>query len=184
MAKYVPDIKTERWVVISATRFDRPDNAEYDKKKIGCVFCYGNEKYTPPEVYRLGGGDKDKEGWKVRVVPNLFPITDIHEVIIHSPEHEKDIEHLDLQQVELILQTYRQRYNFYETDGQVLIFCNHGERSGASLKHPHSQLVVLPKQITLDTLEREPVNNLVIENNFFHVYCPDFSQWSYEVWIA
>jgi UDPglucose--hexose-1-phosphate uridylyltransferase len=36
----------------------------------------------------------------------------------------------------------------------------------------------------LDSLAREPVNNIVEENTFFTVYCPDFSQWPYEVWIT
>jgi UDPglucose--hexose-1-phosphate uridylyltransferase len=26
--------------------------------------------------------------------------------------------------------------------------------------------------------------NLIMENTYFNVYCPDFSQWPYEVWIT
>ena len=89
MAKYVPDIKTQRWVIVAPARKGRPDDAKPAKSV--CPFCTGNEALTPPEVYRIGGGEKDKPGWKVRVVPNKFPITDIHEVIIHSPDNEKDI---------------------------------------------------------------------------------------------
>ena len=44
--------------------------------------------------------------------------------------------------------------------------------------------MVIPSQINLDTLRREPITNLVEENNFFNIYCPDFSQWPYEVWLA
>jgi len=33
-------------------------------------FAAGHEERTPPEVYRLGG---DNGGWRVRVVPNLYP---------------------------------------------------------------------------------------------------------------
>jgi UDPglucose--hexose-1-phosphate uridylyltransferase len=149
-----------------------------------CPFCEGNEATTPPEVYRIGPGEKDKPGWQVRVVPNKFPITDVHEVIIHSPDDEKDIEDLPLEQVGRILSTYRDRYRAHENDGQVLIFCNHGLHAGASLKHPHSQLVVVPKQINLDALSREPIANIVEENTFFVTYCPDFSQWPFELWIA
>ena len=65
-----------------------------------------------------------------------------------------------------------------------MIFCNHGEHSGASLTHPHSQIVVIPSQINLDTLTREPLNNLISETRFFYVYAPDFSQWPYEVWVV
>ncbi len=38
-------------------------------------FLEGHEDRTPPEVYALrpGGGGPDSPGWKVRVVPNLYP---------------------------------------------------------------------------------------------------------------
>ncbi|MEK7065431.1 MAG: hypothetical protein AAB961_00420 [Patescibacteria group bacterium] len=179
MAKYVPDVKTQRWVVIAPKRKSRPG----DDKSV-CPFCVGNEALTPPEVYRIGSGEKDKPGWIVRVVPNLFPITDIHEVIIHSPDDTRDIEKLSLDQVTKILTVYRDRYRAHENDGQVLIFCNHGFHAGASRKHPHSQLVVVPKQINLDVLSREPVTNIVEESKIFSVFCPEFSQWPYETWIV
>lgn len=189
MAKFVPDIKTQRWIVISSGRVQRPDQTkkepEVQKPQVKVdPFAVGNEHMTPPEVFRIGEGDANKPGWKVRVVPNKYPITDIHEVIIHSTDLVKDIEELPLDQVEQIFYTYRQRYQTHRKDGQVLIFANHGEMAGPSLAHPHSQLVVIPRQINLDALAREPVNNVVEENKYFTVYCPDFSQWPYEVWIA
>ena len=184
MSKYIPDVLSRRWVIVSSQRLERPDDNLKTKKKNLCVFCPGNESYTPSEVLRIGKGEKDKPGWQVRVVPNKYPITDIHEVIIHSPHDDKDIEHLAVNQVEHIFHAYRERYNYYRKRGQVFIFCNHGEHSGASLHHPHSQLVVIPSQINLDMLTREPLNNVITDNSFFYVYCPDFSQWPYEVWIA
>jgi UDPglucose--hexose-1-phosphate uridylyltransferase len=38
-------------------------------------FADGNEDRTPPELYALrpGGGPANSPGWKVRVVPNLYP---------------------------------------------------------------------------------------------------------------
>src|SRR3990172_1270939 len=156
MAKYVPDVKTQRWVVISPARTKRPDSAKATTGKpdssVGsaqapseapgshlgaskattgkpdsasqskneaehvpalrnevtkCPFCAGNEATTPPEVYRIGPGEKDKPGWLVRVVPNKYPITDIHEVIIHSPDDAKDIEQIPIEQVTHILTAYR-----------------------------------------------------------------------------
>jgi len=182
MSRYVPDILSKRWVIIAPSRVGRPG---INGKKHVCPLCSGNESMTPPEVLRYGKGDANKPGWTLRVIPNLYPITDFHEVIVHSPSHtEGSVENLPLSQVNLLIKAYRDRYNFHRTKGQVIIFCNKGELSGASLAHPHSQLVVIPSQINLDTLSREPLNNIVDENNFFNVYCPDFSQWPYEVWIA
>ena len=183
MSKFVPDISSKRWVIISPSRIKRPDeNGNRKKKK--CIFCPGNESLTPDEIYRLGPGEPNTPGWKVRVIKNKYPIADIHEVIIHSPHEEHDIEALPLAQVSNLFKTYRERFNTHRKQGQVLIFCNHGEHAGASIEHPHSQLVVIPSQINFDTLSREPMNNIVRENTFFNVYCPDFSQWPYEVWIA
>ncbi len=183
MAKYVPDVKTQRWVVIAPGRVKRPDDS-FTLSEAKCPFCPGNESLTPPEVFRIGEGPKDGPGWQVRVVPNLYPITDIHEVIIHSPDDAKDLEELPLDQVIRVMESYRQRYRAHQETGQVMIFCNHGLHAGASLVHPHSQLVVVPRQINLDTLSREPINNVIEENTFYRTYCPDFSQWPYELWIA
>ncbi len=183
MSKYIPDISTRRWVIISQNRLLRPNESN---KKTGAPadpFAPGAEKESE-EVMRLGRGEKNKPGWDVRVVKNKFPITDYHEVIIHSPDPKKDIEDLPEKQIELILHAYRERYNFYKKKGQVLIFCNHGEHAGSSLSHPHSQLVVIPSQINIDVLPREAEDNIIEQNKYFTLYCPDFSQWPYEVWIA
>lgn len=186
MAKYVPDVKTRRWVVLAPERTRRPDEIGTTQQKPDgtCVFCPGNESYTPPEVLRIGSGMPDGAGWNVRVVPNKFPITDIHEVVIHSPDCKRDIEELPEAQAVRILTAYRSRYRAHRENGQVLIFCNHGKEGGASLRHPHSQIVVIPHQIILDAVEREPVTNMVEETAHFVTYCPDFSQWPFEVWIA
>ena len=184
MAKFVPDVKTQRWIIISPVRTSRPDEHKEETKPKVCPFCFGNEKETPPEIMRLGDGEKDTPGWRVRVVPNKFPISDIHEVIIHSPDHGKSIDEFTLSQVADILTVYRNRFQTHQEDVHVMIFSNFGEHAGASLKHPHSQVVVIPRQINLDALIREPVNNVIEDNNYFVTYCPDFSQWPYEVWIA
>lgn len=186
MAKYVPDVKTQRWVVIAGGRTGRPvsSTSQTSQKPAACPFCAGNEQATPPEVYRIGTGEKDKPGWQVRVVPNKYPITDTHEVIIHSPDHEKGLHELPEEQVIRVFRTYRDRFRAHEKDGHVLIFCNQGHHAGASLAHPHSQLVVVPRQINLDAVSLEPIANVITENDMFVTYCPDFSQWPYEVWIA
>ncbi len=63
MAKFVPDTKTRRWVILSPVRQKRPDEAARPSDSEGCPFCPGNEHLTPPEVYRIGNGDKDQPGW-------------------------------------------------------------------------------------------------------------------------
>lgn len=196
MARFIPDAKTQRWLIIAPERANRPsqvreveETSKIVKKgdyyyRADCPFCLGNEQMTPPEVYRWGKSYPTDSAWLVRVVPNKYPITDTHEVIIHSPDHKLDLAQLPTPTVEIILKVYRERYRTLSQNGQVLIFNNKGPRSGESLVHPHSQVVVIPSQIRLDVLPLEPVRNKVWEDDYFIIYCPDFSQWPYEVWIA
>ncbi len=189
MSKYVPDINSHRWVIIASSRLSRPDTAHASSKqkkakKKPCVFCENNEKLSSTEVFRIGKGKINEPGWKVRVISNKYPITDYHEIVVHSPDHTKNIEDFSKQQVEHVLCAYRERFNYYRKLGQVLIFCNSGEQAGASIEHSHSQIVVIPSQINLDTLAQEPINNVVESSPHFTSFCPDFSQWPYEVWIA
>lgn len=203
MAKFVPDINTSRWVIIAPKRSTRPQEHEsmslekvLEEKKAQfpekegyhfsekCPFCLGHEDQTPPEVYRWGKtGPTDME-WAVRVVPNKYAITDIHEVIVHSPDHIFDIPSFLVEQVEILIKVYKERYNVLRDKGQVLIFNNTGDQSGASLQHPHSQVVVVPRQINLDVLSIEPVENVIEERGNFIAWAPDFSQWPWEVWIS
>ena len=123
-------------------------------------------------------------GW-YRVVHNKFPFAPIHEVIVHSPDHHKNFEELPLEQSELVLKTYRQRFQTHQDKGQVYIFHNHGEAGGESLPHPHSQLVVVPEFVKL---EIPPVNFSASEDSqsteHFSIFCPGSSEWPDEVWVA
>ena len=184
MAKFVPDVTTNRWVIIAEGRLKRPSDAEAPNVQKICVFCPGFEKIPGEELYRIGTGGPYEPGWQVRVIANKYPITDFHEVIVHSPDDEKDIDQLPLEQVHRILLAFRERYLINSKNGHVLIFNNVGEQAGASIRHPHSQLVVFPKQINVEALSFEPITNVVFDNKHFVVFCPEFSQWPFEVWIA
>src|SRR3989338_1416850 len=185
MARFVPDVATHRWVLITPGRASRPHaSISVDEtEKPSCVLClaYQNptpeqmEKYSLQEIYSLGN---------IRVIPNKFPITDTHELIIHGPEDSIDIEDFPQAQVEDLLKVYRNRFQVHRERGHVIIFNNRGFLAGGSLQHPHSQLVVIPSQINLEALQLEPIANVVDENQFFTVYCPEFSQWPYEMWLA
>lgn len=135
-----------KWVIIAPRRAKRPDES-HGSEPI-CPFCVGHENFDE-EVYRVK--DKDGNGWLVRVVNNKFPFAKIHEVIIHSPDHQKSFDELSVGQNNLILQTFRQRFNEHSHKGQVAIFHNHNHQAGESLPHPHTQLAVMPHEVELDT---------------------------------
>lgn len=143
-----------------------------------CPFCPGNEQLTPPEIFAVRGGTRPNgTGWQVRVVPNMFPALRIeedarsleeqdsffryrggcgaHEVIIESPEHDRFLGHQSIDQIELLLRTLQARYLDLLRDQRfkaIVLFKNHGEEAGTSLKHPHCQLIatpVVPRQVRL-----------------------------------
>jgi UDPglucose--hexose-1-phosphate uridylyltransferase len=124
---------------------------------------------TPPEIAAYGrrAGSKSGSDWQVRVIPNKFPALRIeettekqaigiydkihgfgaHEVIIDSPDHDKELADLPAEHVELVLRAYRDRCLDLKKDPRfkyILIFKNYGASAGASLEHPHSQLIGLP----------------------------------------
>lgn len=183
MARFVPDTNTLRWVIISPHRALRADEDTKKKRKWRkkCPFCPGSPILAEDEVYRISAGG---ELWKVMVIKNRYPITDISEVIILSPDHKKDFDELSCEHIGYIFLAYRHRFQLHAQTGHVLIFHNFGDEAGASIDHPHSQLIVIPKQVILKSLGREPIFNLVSETENFIIYCPEFSQWPYEVWIA
>lgn len=124
-----------------------------------------------------------KKDWAVRVIPNKYPFAPIHEVIIHSPDHNKSFGELPSSHIELILQTYRTRYITHQNSGQVYIFNNTGVQAGESLPHPHSQLVVIPKDVSLDVPECDIRDDLFLDAGMFRLGCPHVSQWPDEVWF-
>ncbi|MGH7262856.1 MAG: galactose-1-phosphate uridylyltransferase [Candidatus Rokuibacteriota bacterium] len=161
-----------RWVIISTERARRPSDFGPDpvRTKGGpCVFCPGNESKTPPEILALRAPETpaNAPGWSLRVVSNKFPALRIegdiepqgeglydrmngigaHEVIIETPDHTATLASLSEAAVTDVLWTYRERIVDLKKDPRfdyVLIFKNHGEAAGASLEHPHSQLIATP----------------------------------------
>jgi UDPglucose--hexose-1-phosphate uridylyltransferase len=116
-----------------------------------CPFCPGHEAMTPPEVARVGRGEPDTTGWQVRVVPNLYPIVGgerlpgVHEVLVLSPAHDRQLDALSLDAATAALSLLRDRAAYHLGAGCVHAqpLLNHGRASGASIEHPHAQLVAI-----------------------------------------
>lgn len=179
---------SKKWVILAPRRALRPDVAKGSEPV--CPFCLGREK-EEKELYRIGGEAGDAN-WQIRVVPNKFPFAPIHEIIVHSPHHHRNFGEFSLSQTELILQTYRQRFNIHAKKGQVYIFHNRGEAGGESLPHPHTQLAVVPFDIKTDLsrlasdgdLQNVAKGQLNQETKYFTLFCPKSSQWPDEIWIS
>ena len=75
----LPEIRrdpvTGAWSILAVGRSRRPGAVPGQASgEPACPFCPGNESLTPPEVWAdRRQGPPDSPGWKVRVVPNLYP---------------------------------------------------------------------------------------------------------------
>ncbi len=171
---------TREWVIIASERAKRPssyaenpsrlftaDRPEYDPR---CPFCLGNEELDL-EIERF----PEAEHWQTRVVRNKFPALSsdgmpieatfgiqrsmpgigFHEVLIDHPRHNTTLALMEPAHVQLMLETMQRRGLKMAEDPrvqQVILFKNHGERAGASLAHPHCQLIGLP--VVPDSIQR------------------------------
>ena len=129
-----------------------------------CPFCPGNEEASPPALETYGPSGQ----WLVRVVPNLYPAfsghealsvenlgpvfaqapaSGIHEVLVLTPEHDSSWAQLDERQAGLVMAALRDRFEEHASMPDVRYtqaIVNHGREAGASLDHPHGQLLGVP----------------------------------------
>jgi UDPglucose--hexose-1-phosphate uridylyltransferase len=160
----VPELRhealTDRTVIVATGRSARPRvftpaASAPAAAPPDCPFCTGHEAMTPPEVCRTGAGAPDTPGWRVRVVPNLYPIvggtdagkgaTGAHEVVVLSPDHHRSFANLAPDHAIEVVKVLRDRARVHLRAGRpyVQVFVNHGRAAGASIEHPHAQLIAL-----------------------------------------
>jgi UDPglucose--hexose-1-phosphate uridylyltransferase len=159
------------WVIIAADRGRRPNDFlahEPPTPMTSCPFCYGNEDKTPHEIFAIRpSGPPDSPNWKVRVIPNKYPVLRVegevksrgyglydvmdgigaHEIIIETPDHVRGMADLSAEEITDVLTAYRARLLDLRQDVRLrylVLFKNHGARAGASLSHSHSQLIAVP----------------------------------------
>ena len=161
---------TGRWVTIALERAARP--ADLDTRHLPvesgpprpCPFCPGNEEATPPALEAYGPAGQ----WLVRIVPNLYPAFDgsepmtvahlgpvwaqapasgLHEVLVISPAHDGEFSEFDDRQAGLVMAAVRDRLEEHARHAAIRytqVLVNHGREAGASLEHPHGQLLGMP----------------------------------------
>ena len=163
---------TGRWVTIASGRASRPQDfavrsLEVEASPRGpCPFCPGNEHLTPPPLATYLRSDGE---WLVRVVPNKYPAflgdgatavhavdgllhqsvpaAGRHEVMVVGPEHEGDVARLDDERLDTVVTGLADRLRVHAGTPEVAytqVIVNFGREAGASLEHPHAQLLGIP----------------------------------------
>jgi UDPglucose--hexose-1-phosphate uridylyltransferase len=123
-------------------RANRPRDAEGAAAL--CPFCPGNEHLTAPLLTADPG-----PAWTSRVVANRYPAVVApqgrHEVIIEGRAHDARWPDAGEGELQGVLELYAQREAAGFADGYafVSVFKNSGAAAGASLRHPHSQVIAL-----------------------------------------
>ena len=220
------DLVSSDWVIIATGRSRRPESFFEDSKKKTtsskkkCPFC--NEENIKEKIARR---DKEDGSWFVISIPNKYPALSssnelkerkqgpnrvmdgvgYHEVIITS-DHEKQMAQFTPKEMEMVVDLYQSRYldlidkKFIK---YVSIFHNHGKKAGASVAHPHSQIMAIPtidpdlrgslegaetfyrsqgKCVYCEMIEwdMKDKQRIVYENEKFIVLCPFASQVAFE----
>lgn len=225
------DIVTGDWVIIATARARRPHEfAQFrradDTSSIHeCPFEHPEGAGQEKDVLIYNSNDGD---WSLRVIPNKYPAvsrgkvprsleegpyfamtgTGYHEVII-TRDHERHMALMETWQIAEIFDAYQDRYLSLmkkKNVKYVQIFHNHGKEAGASIAHPHSQLMAVPiispyVQLELKgaesywrshrhkvysvvaEYESETGKRVVYENEHFIAFCPFASRAAFEVWV-
>lgn len=229
------DLVSGTWVAFATGRKFRPadhkktprvsDNLDDPKE---CPFCKDNFDKQKQDSDTLVYTD-EKGDWTVRVFPNKFPIfapyekgldkrdvgpfevmngAGYHEVLIAS-DHRKNFPDLSRSGIVEVLDAYQERYLALMNKKDVKyisIFKNYGKSAGASIVHPHSQIVAMPiidpdvarslhgsqkyfqsykecVHCVMIEWEMESGERIVYENEDFVVICPFVSRVSFEMRI-
>jgi UDPglucose--hexose-1-phosphate uridylyltransferase len=152
-AEYRIDAETGEWRIMAPGRAGRPSDIA-GGSEARCPFDPGHEDMTMPEVLRVPAATD--EPWRVRVVPNRYPVlaghgdwpaaTGLHEVVIESPDHDGDLRTASYDAVLEVLTAMRRRCRTIVAErgpAAIVVFRNHGAAAGTSLRHPHSQIIAL-----------------------------------------
>jgi UDPglucose--hexose-1-phosphate uridylyltransferase len=220
---------TGRWVTVAVERAARPGDlisrqlpVEADPGR-RCPFCVGNEESTPPALETYGPNGT----WLVRVVPNLYPAFEgneplrvqnlgpvfteatasgVHEVLVFSPDHDGSWADLDDKHAGLAMAAIRDRMEDHARRATVRYtqaIVNAGREAGASLEHPHGQLLGMPfvpgeiaeeeagfrrfegscLLCTVVEAESQAGHRVVLEDERVLVVCPFWSGAPYEMLV-
>lgn len=231
MQEFRKDPITGRWVIISTERARRPQAFATEPARAAAApspFVPGQEAQAGPQLLAYHHGENG--AWSLRVVPNRYPALRVegviehqgegmydrmsgigaHEVIIETPDPDVDLADLPEARIADLFWAFRDRVNDLKRDFRLrymVMFKNHGESAGATIRHSHSQLIALPvvphfteeeltgslryfdyrqRCIYCDMLKQEiqTRSRIVWSNDSFVAFTPYASRFPFETWIV
>ncbi|MFH0923842.1 MAG: galactose-1-phosphate uridylyltransferase [Candidatus Falkowbacteria bacterium] len=203
-----------KYVIITPGRLKRPRDIKEQtiiERTRPCPFCVEN-------IDKKNIVDKINSGnnWRVLSIKNIFPAVTLdnekaygsQEVIIESPDHNKELADLSEQEIRQVLEMYSRRTQDIAKNKKIdyiLCFKNQGSKAGASIIHSHSQVFatkILPPEIHeemglaqnykikhglcpyCDIINKEMKSKRkVFEDKNIAAFTPYASEYHYEAWI-
>lgn len=224
---------TGEWVIVAASRGQRPDQFRVDDAvhhdETAQFDPFANPEESGQEEDSLIYRDNDGI-WTTRVFGNKFPaLTPIeldevtvmddgpniglsgigaHEIVV-TRDARRHLALLEAPAIAEVIDAFQDRYLTHMSNRAVRyvsIFHNHGMLAGASILHPHSQIMALPVvpmavQAELDAVARyvrannvspfavmlehelQTRTRLVAENDDFVAFCPFAPRMAFEIWV-
>ena len=231
------DPLSKDWVIIATGRGKRPESFKKEsKKKIiypkkTCPFCHlkGEKAILIFFESRKISQEKIPKNWTTVVIPNKYPAlipsdtlqerandfyqrmdgVGYHEVVVFR-DHQKSLALFSVDQIKEVISAYQERYLDLMKKPlvkYVSIFHNHLQEAGASIFHPHSQILATPVidpdlvravlnskksfeaskkciYCQMNDWERKVKERIVFENKEFLVICPFVSKAAFEMIIT
>lgn len=162
------DLVTGDWVVVATGRAKRPHAFKTKKRR---RFVQPKDKCPFENPQATGHGEPllvlpERKNWFVQVVPNKFPAfghgecsvshkegpyawlegAGFHEVFIYR-DHKRPMAGFSDEEMTWVMGAFRERYLALREEScveYVSMFHNYGAEAGASIAHPHSQLIAIP----------------------------------------
>jgi len=163
------DLVSGDWILIAPGRSNRPDQfVVKEERKIApidtCPFEDPQASGNAPALIRIPA-DTGKD-WEIQLIPNKYPAVSVdgkltdghhgpypvrsgvgyHDVLI-TRDHFKNFAEISPEKAFLVFKTFQERYREVAKDKRIAyisIFHNWGPKAGASLFHPHYQIISIP----------------------------------------
>jgi len=222
------NLLTGRWVTVVPDRAKRATDFAPRSPQVEtdtdseCPFCPGSSRRDAPLFEQQGPDGK----WKMRVVPNRYPAFEgdeslavrnmgpvhvmaeasgTHEVFVFAPDHTVRLDMFSDDKIKELMAALKSRFVEHANTPNIRYtqaIVNHGREAGASLAHPHGQLLGLPFVpgeileeeraferfkggcIVCTTVEAESDSErFVLDNEHAVVICPFWSSSPFELLV-
>lgn len=226
MSEFRQDLVSGDWVLIAperAKRSEAPKKEDPYQPPNGCPF--EDLKKSDNEVLWYS---PEESNWQIAVVKNKFPAlksgvcapggktgpfntydgVGAHDLFVFR-DHDKQLADFSNSEMLAVVRAYKK--HFKEVADQncgkyTMIFNNYGKESGASLYHPHTQIMAMPilpphvsrllygaKRFYQDNnkkvfnvmidWEKSEKKRIIYENELFVAFCPFASRFPYQILI-